>query len=84
MNAENPTDALNRADVLTALVDYRKRKEIRQVDVARDMGIGQPSVSELERGMTSPRMETVQRYARALGLELVFVVRGLDYDDEEG
>lgn len=84
---EDPTDALNRLDVLSYLVKYRRDRAakleegFRQVDVARKMGIGQPALSEFERGGTSPRMETVQRYARALGLELVFVVRGSEDAD---
>lgn len=80
---EDPTDVLNRQDVLNFLVDYRQRKGIRQVDVAAAMGIGQPSVSELERGQTNPRMDTIQKYARALGLELTYMVRGMEDGDED-
>lgn len=54
-------------NVLNALVALRKDRGMRQVDVARAMGIGQPSVSELERGEVSPRLSTLQRYASAVG-----------------
>ena len=59
-----------RAELLRNLVEARKKAELRQVDVAERMGIGQPSVSEFERGETSPKLETLQKYAEAIGCTL--------------
>lgn len=56
--------------VMDVLVQIRKDKGLRQVDVAKSLGIGQPAVSELESGVTSPRLDTLARYAEALGLTL--------------
>lgn len=74
-------DALAR-QILTDLVNHRKNVGLRQVDVAEKMGIGQPSVSELERGETSPRLSTLSRYAYAVGLELTVEVSGLPVETE--
>ena len=60
--------------LLEELVSIRKQKNLRQVDVAASMGVGQPSVSELERGGTSPKLDTLQRYAAAIGVEIKFEV----------
>jgi predicted transcriptional regulator len=54
--------------------------KFRQVDVAKAMGVGQPSVSELERGETNPRLDTLQRYAHAIGVSIEFKV--VDDGDE--
>ena len=56
------------------LVAMRLAKKLRQVDVAESMGVGQPSVSEFERGETNPRLDTLQRYARAIGARIEFEV----------
>jgi transcriptional regulator with XRE-family HTH domain len=73
-------------DLLAELVQLRKDKakrnagQYRQVDVAKAMGVGQPSVSELERGETNPRLDTILRYAAAIGVEIKFEV--VDNGDE--
>lgn len=63
-----------RAELLNDLVALRRASGLRQVDVAAAMGVGQPSVSELERGETSPKLSTLQRYARAIGAKIDFSV----------
>lgn len=64
------THEAKRAELLRNLVEARKKAELRQVDVAEKMGIGQPSVSEFERGETSPKLETLQKYAEAVGVTI--------------
>jgi transcriptional regulator with XRE-family HTH domain len=63
------------AEVMPVLVELRKTQGLRQKDVAQLMGIGQPAVSELESGNTAPKLETVQRYADALGYDLEWNLR---------
>lgn len=66
--------------LLAQLVELRLKKQeavpgsFRQVDVAKSMGVGQPSVSELERGETNPRLDTILRYASALNVRIEFEV----------
>jgi transcriptional regulator with XRE-family HTH domain len=62
-------------ELVQELVDLRKKKAkessgFRQVDVAKAMGVGQPSVSEFEKGKTNPRLDTIQRYAEAIGVRI--------------
>lgn len=75
------TDASKRSEVLHNLVEHRKNSKMRQIDVAVAMGIGQPAVSELERGETSPKLETLQRYARAIGVTLNIYLSPTDIED---
>ncbi len=76
-------DQLERESVIQALVEHRKGTDplVRQVDVAKRMGVGQPSVSEFERGEIEPKLSTIQRYARAVGAKLKLSV---EYQKEEG
>ena len=67
-------------ELLSELVQLRKDKGLRQVDVAASMGVGQPSVSELERGETNPKLDTILRYASAIGVQIKFEV--VDNGDE--
>lgn len=73
----------DRHEALRKLVALRKAKKLRQVDVAARMGIGQPSVSELERGEVPPKVETLERYAAAISGTLKFVVLDI-VEKEEG
>lgn len=69
-------NSAKRAEILRNLVEGRKRAGLRQADVAEAMGVGQPSISELERGETSPKLETLQRYADAIGVDMVIYLSG--------
>ena len=63
-------DLTERVALMTELVAVRKSKGLNQKDIAEAMGVGQPSISEFERGSVNPRLNTLQRYARALGMKL--------------
>jgi len=55
-----------------ALVSHRNTLKLKQKEVAREMGTSQSAVSELERSDSDPRISTLMRYARALGVPLKF------------
>lgn len=57
-------------ELLDALVQCRQDAGLTQTDVARRMGITQPTVSAFEAEDSNPRIETAQRYARAVGVRL--------------
>lgn len=66
-------DETDRARMLATLVYLRDSQKITQADVARRMGVSQSSVSELEHGWQEGRdssLSTIQRYARAIGVEV--------------
>jgi ribosome-binding protein aMBF1 (putative translation factor) len=49
----------------------RRRAGMSQVELARRAGTSQPSIARLERGLVSPTVISLDRIARALGVELV-------------
>lgn len=64
-------DAQERSDLLQHLTELRKSSKISQSAVGASMGVGQSTVSELETALEAdPRLSTVQRYARAIGVRL--------------
>ena len=56
-----------REELLDALVRARKAAGITQTEVARRLGIRQPTVSQIEAEGSDHRLSTLQRYARAVG-----------------
>lgn len=63
-------DAQLRSKLLEACLTRRSELGLTQASVAHTMGTTQSAVSDLEAGGTDPRLSTLQRYARALGLRL--------------
>jgi len=61
-------------ELMPMLVAHRKVEGLRQKDVAQKMGVGQPAVSELESGNTAPKLDTVQKYAEAVGYRLTYTL----------
>ncbi|WP_372495106.1 helix-turn-helix domain-containing protein [Micromonospora phytophila] len=68
-------DANAKALLVRALIKLRTDLRISQRKVAQRMGTTQSAVSDLEKGLTDPRLSTLQRYARALRCRLDFEVR---------
>ncbi|MDI1464299.1 helix-turn-helix domain-containing protein [Catellatospora sp. KI3] len=66
------SDANNRRLLVQVLAQIRRTMNLNQADLARRMNTTQSAVSEIEKGEKEPRLSTLQRYARALGLELQF------------
>lgn len=54
------------------LASARTRAGLTQADLARRLGVTQARLSQIENG-TNARIDTLQSYARALGLELLLV-----------
>lgn len=63
--------------VVAELIRLRRAAGLTQRDIARRMGVYQPTVSSLERGSAHLRVAALQAYARACGARLyVGVDRG--------
>ena len=58
------------------LREIREAKGLSQVEISRVTGLVQPYVSRVENGHTVPGVETLEKWARALGMPLY----GLFYD----
>jgi len=50
--------------------EFRKRKGLRQIDLARMVGIFQSELSEIERGLRKPSVYLAKKIAKALGVSL--------------
>lgn len=64
--------------LITMIAAYRRATGLRQADVAARMGTGQSSVSDLESGVVSPGVDTLERYAQAVGVRIVWGIAGID------
>ena len=53
------------------LVKYRADHGLSQADLAARTGLSQPAVARLEAGDIEPRLSTLLRIARALGVDLL-------------
>ncbi len=71
----------NNSDLGAAIRNARKKKALRQVDVAQKAVIRQALVSDLENGATSARLDTLIRVLAALDLDLSIVQRRKDEFD---
>lgn len=65
-------------DLINTLRKKRLERGLSQAELGRLVGVSQATVSEFESGMTEPRMQTVRRYARALGVMIEHQVRDVD------
>lgn len=65
-------DALEQEfDTARELIAARARAGITQAELAQRMGTTQSAIARLESGKRTPSIDTVQRYARALGARAV-------------
>lgn len=58
-----------RLELIESLVVLRKRNELSQAEVAREMGVGQSVVAEIESGQIDVRYTTLDRYVSAVSRE---------------
>ena len=62
-----------RAEFLCALIDARNEKRITQKELERLSGINQPMIARIERGTSSPTLDTMLRILAPLGKTLAIV-----------
>lgn len=61
------------AGVMHRLVRLRQERGLKQRDIAVRMRVSPARISHLESGYRIPNLDTVMRYARAVGAEVVVV-----------
>ena len=66
----------------TILKRLRREKNFAQDDFALIVGLHRTYISQLERGLKSPTLKTLQRVAEALGLSLVQLMEHLEKELE--
>lgn len=62
-----------RAEILCAFVEARKNKKISQRDLEKLSGIKQPMIARIEKEDADPRLGTIIKYLRPLGMTLAIV-----------
>lgn len=67
-----------------ALRATRKKKGMSQREVGKSVGIDQPSMSKIERGESSARVDTLFRLLAALEMELVIQPRQKSLNQKKG
>lgn len=60
----------NNNNVIDQLVKERKARKLTQEELASLMCCPQPSISRVERGVTSPTLEYIEKMCNCLGVEL--------------
>ena len=66
------------------LADARRRAGLTQADLAKRLTISQAAVAQLERPDSNPRLATLDRALRAIGVELVLTTRPRRASVDEG
>jgi transcriptional regulator with XRE-family HTH domain len=85
----NQTETTELEELIAALAAVRvgpdpKKPRFTQKDVAQQLKIGQPAISEFERVVATPRVDTVLRYAKAVGATVTFTITDNNPDEENG
>jgi transcriptional regulator with XRE-family HTH domain len=70
-------------EIVAALKTRRKKMRLTQEDWAAKSGITQERISDYERGKAIPGIDSANKLAKGLGLDLVLVVPKFDDDDDE-
>src|ERR1700722_19339312 len=68
--------AAERADLVRELVGQRQAAGLSQTEVAARMGTSQSAVARLEAGTTDVRTSTLERYAAAVGGQIIWRLNG--------
>jgi transcriptional regulator with XRE-family HTH domain len=63
--------------LITTLAAARQAKGLSQAELASRVGMPQPQVSRLERGLSTPQLDTFQNLAGALDLTVTLIPREL-------
>lgn len=67
--------------LIDRLTEVRQARGLSQTEVAARMGTSQSALARLESGRSDVRLSTLDRYARALDLDLGFAIR--DRSDQD-
>ncbi|QRV02292.1 helix-turn-helix transcriptional regulator [Arcanobacterium phocisimile] len=58
--------------LISDLVEMRKKLGIEQVEIAQKMSVSQSTISRFESGQINPTQQTIRRYARIVGVSIEY------------
>ena len=67
-------------EIREALISLRKENHMTQKELANLTGMTQTSISNLEKGISKPTIETIKKIADALGVRLVISFEGSEVE----
>lgn len=70
-------DQMSAIDSLAYLHAQRIKQGISQIELAKRIGMSQPQLAKIESLTSIPSLETLNRYAKGLGLRAVIVFKPL-------
>ena len=62
-------------DIRIKLVELRKQRRIKQIDVAGHIGITATALSRFEKGKSDLKFKHIEKYVEFLGLEIKFLLK---------
>ena len=68
--AEEIAESTLRAEIISAIIKARQEQGISQKKLEELSGVKQPIIARMEKGYTSPQLETVLKILEPLGLTL--------------
>jgi len=68
------------AEIREALINLRKENHITQKELANVIGMTQANISNLEKGVKKPTIDTLKKIADALGVRLVISFAGREVE----
>jgi len=68
------------AEIREALINLRKENHITQKELANMIGMTQANISNLEKGVKKPTIDTLKKIADALGVRLVISFAGREVE----
>lgn len=79
IGADNKRETGTRQEAIGAvLTELRVKKGLSQRKLADLLGYGQTYISQLERGLKSPTVRTLEAFARAFSMEVSEIVRAAE------
>lgn len=74
-------DKANKMGIGSAIKDTREKRNIRQGEFAKLIGVSQTYLSQIENGKKAPSLELIRTAAETLGFPVFFLfLKGLDLD----
>ena len=68
---------------MRTLQDYRAAKNLKQVEVAKAMKVGQSTVATWEAGLAYPRAKQMLKLAKLLGIDVADVIKSISNSKEK-